>query len=55
MKQQDANTRLFARRMARELTIEELSAVSGAGPYCFRCVPDNVGPGGGDTQVYERD
>lgn len=46
--------RLFARRLAKELTADELNAVSGGmapNDHCFVC--ENAG--GHDTKVYDRD
>jgi len=49
--------RIFARRMARELTAEELNAVAGAdhGGYCWVCEQEPVGPVGQDVKIYSAD
>jgi hypothetical protein len=55
--------RLFARRLARELSFDETRLVGGADDppadpsprLCWSCVPNNVGPQGGDDRVYGPD
>ncbi|HEX8643306.1 MAG TPA: hypothetical protein VF702_05260 [Allosphingosinicella sp.] len=55
--------RLFARRIARELSADEIRVVSGADDppqdpnptFCWRCFPNNIGPNGGDDMLYIRD
>ena len=54
MIQEKAESLLFARTKARELTNQELSAVAG-GDACFYCVRDPQGPNGHDEKIYGPD
>jgi hypothetical protein len=53
---ENAAPRSTMRMLARELTFDELDAVSGgAALNCFQCVRTPVGGNGGDEQQYVRD